>query len=207
MADKTTFIKLDRNIIAWRWFTTPKILSVFIWLLVKANVKEGHFKTDTINRGSLVTSNAHIAEGCGITIDNARTALANLESTGEISREVRNHYQIITINNYESYQSAIPKTGYQIPSNPDSKSQANPKQIPTIKEYKNNNNGKNGKKEEFAPQTFPCGAKKKPNWMDDEMWEKIMFRTTENIPGVEQGFYDTYIEYAEEMLKQGRDIK
>ena len=124
MADKTTFIKLDRNIVNWRWFQNPKILSVFLWLLIKANVKEGHFQKDTIERGSLATSNAHIAEGCGITISNVRTALANLEETGEIAREVRNHYQIIRIVNYESYQSAISKTTGQIASNLDSNSQA-----------------------------------------------------------------------------------
>ena len=140
MAEKTTFIKIDRNIIYWRWFKNPKLLSIFIWLLVKANIKDGHFEKDTIKRGSLVTSNAHIAEGCGITIDNVRTGLANLEDTGEITREVKNHYQIITIVNYEQYQSAMAKSVGQVPSNPDSnpdgKSQANP----------NNQRKKEGKK-------------------------------------------------------------
>ena len=140
MADKTTFIKLDRNIINWRWFTSPKILSVFIWLLVKANVKEGHFQKDTIKRGSLITSNAHIAEGCGITIQNARTALADLESTGEISREVRNHYQIITIVNYEAYQSSHNKNDIATNKQLTGNSQATNKQLTTIKEYKNNKN-------------------------------------------------------------------
>lgn len=137
MADKTTFIKIDRNIINWRWYTNPKILSVFLWLIIRANVKEGHFQKDTIKRGSLATSNAHIAEGCGVTISNVRTALANLEETGEISRINRNHYQIITINNYESYQSAITKKEEQLASNLDSNSQATRKQLATIKEYKN----------------------------------------------------------------------
>ena len=153
MADKTTFIKLDRNIINWRWFTSPKILSVFIWLLVKANVKEGHFQKDTIKRGSLITSNAHIAEGCGITIQNARTALADLESTGEISREVRNHYQIITIVNYEAYQSSHNKNDIATNKQLTGNSQATNKQLTTIKEYKNN---KNERKKEYniAPLPF-----------------------------------------------------
>lgn len=119
MADKTTFIKLDRNIVHWRWFQNPKILSVFIWLLIKANVKDGSFEKEVVHRGSLITSNAHIAEGCGLTISNVRTALANLEETGEIVRTVRNHYQFITIVNYESYQSDISKTRGQLASNLD----------------------------------------------------------------------------------------
>lgn len=124
MADKSTFIKLDRNIINWGWFKNSKVLSVFIWLLIKANVKQGHFEKDIIKRGSLVTSNAHIAEGCGLTISNVRTALADMENTGEITRIIRNHYQIITIVNYESYQSAMPKTAVQLTTNLDSNSQA-----------------------------------------------------------------------------------
>lgn len=136
MADKTTFIKLDRNIINWRWFQNPKILSVFLWLLVKANIKEGHFEKDVIRRGSLATSNAHIAEGCGLTLQNVRTALANLEETGEISREQRNHYQIINIVNYESYQSDISKQSCQLTGNHDGNSQATNRQLTTIKERK-----------------------------------------------------------------------
>ena len=140
MADKTTFIKIDRNIIHWRWFKSPKMLSVFLWLLIRANTKEGHFERDTIPRGSIATSNATIAEGCGITIDNVRTALANLEDTGEISRTARNHYQVIKIVNYEEYQEvhygAMANQLCQIPSNPDGKSQANPNNI-IIKEYNN----------------------------------------------------------------------
>lgn len=119
MADKTTFIKIDRNILNWRWFRNPRILSVFIWLLLKANIKDGSFEKETIPRGSLVTSNAHIAEGCGLTISNVRTALENLESTGEIERTVKNHYQIITVKNYELYQSGISKSIGQLASNLD----------------------------------------------------------------------------------------
>ena len=173
MADKTTFVKIDRNIIEWRWFKDSKVLHVFLWLLIKANIKEGHFKRDEIKRGSLATSNAHIAEGCGLTIDSVRTALAALEETGEITRESRNHYQIISIVNYESYQSDITKTRYQVPGNTDSKSQASPRQIPTIKEYKNKRMER--KKEGSLRSDSPSGTKT----LDDipEMYRDMGFQT------------------------------
>lgn len=139
MADRSTYIKLDRNIINWRWFGNSTVLSVFIWLLVKANIKEGHFERETVKRGSLVTSNAHIAESCGLTISKVRTALMSLEQTGEIVRNIRNHYQIITIVNYEMYQSDRSKSTYQIASNLDSRSQAD-RNNQRIKEYKNGKN-------------------------------------------------------------------
>ena len=133
MAEKSTFIKIDRNITDWRWFRNPRILSVFLWLLIKANIKDGHFEKDTIKRGSLATSNASIADGCGLTIQNVRTALADLEETGEIKRIQRNHYQIVEIINYELYQSDSRKSIGQLTGN----SQATNRQLTTIKEYKN----------------------------------------------------------------------
>lgn len=193
MADKTTFIKIDRNIINWRWFQSPKILSVFLWLLIKANIKEGHFKHDAISRGSLATSNAHIAEGCGITISNVRTALSNLEETGEIKRESRNHYQIITIVNYDSYQLDRSKSIEQIATNLDSNSQATRKQIATIKEYKNIKNGKKEKNKEKKPSPSPLdGVGDVPKAVK---LKPIGEGTVDDIPEEFRDFCKTYEEY------------
>jgi hypothetical protein len=197
MADKSTFIKIDRNIINWRWFQSPKILSVFIWLLIKANIKEGYFKKEKIERGSLATSNAHIAEGCGLTIDNVRTALANLEQTGEISRESRNHYQIIHIINYESYQSDTTKSRYQIPSNPDSKSRANPEQIPTIKEYKNKRMERKNNKGRSAPDS-PLGIPERGTDAFRAKSHLLLNRdegTFDDIPTVYRDMFDNFATY------------
>lgn len=198
MADKTTFIKLDRNIINWRWFTTPKILTVFIWLLIKANVKEGHFQKDIINRGSLVTSNAHVAEGCGITIANARTALANLEYTGEISRVSRNHYQIITINNYEAYQSAMTKSEcqeqvqvYQSRYNNSQSTLIATNNNIRIKECKNERREKDKKKSRTSPPP-PDGVGDVPN---ATKLKPIDEGTIDDIPEEYRDFCKTYAEY------------
>lgn len=213
MADKSTFIKLDRNIATWRWFKNSKILHVFLWLLIKANIKEGHFERETISRGSLATSNASIADGCGLTIQNVRTALGDLENTGEITRIQKNHYQIITVVNYELYQSDSRKLIGQLTGNHDSNSQATVmatnRQLTTIKEYNNINNGKNERiyTAPLPPHPYPCGTYQKPEWMDDDLWKVVKFRTIEDIPCICQGFYDSYIEFAEEMHTQGTDVK
>ena len=159
MAERSTYIKLDRNIVGWRWFQNPRILSVFIWLLIKANIKEGHFEKDVVKRGSLITSNAHIAEGCGLTINNVRTALANLEETGEISRTIRNHYQLITINNYESYQSDMRKSAYQPTGNIDSNSQAT--SMATHNNQRKKEWKKERRKEESLRSDSPTGIPKR----------------------------------------------
>ena len=220
MAEKTTFIKLDRNIIDWRWFKTPKILSIFIWMIVKANIKEGHFQNETVKRGSLVTSNASIAEGCGLTIQNVRTALSDLERTGEITRNIKNHYQIITIVNYELYQTALPKQIYQNdeayqfrPTRIDSTTN---KQLTTNKEYKKERIKKENVKEKSSSSLtpldgggdaseeqvechrgypYPCGLYEKAEWMTEEEWENIRYMTVKDIPGIYRGEYDDVVEY------------
>lgn len=174
MADKTTFIKLDRNIVNWRWFKAPRVLSVFIWLIIKANVKEGHFEKDTIKRGSLVTSNAHIAEECGLTQSNVRTVLTNLETTGEIGRIIRNHYQIITVNNYESYQADLSKMIPQLASNLEGNSQAT----------RNNQRIKERKNKRIYPPKSPQGGTPPPGE-----------GTEGEIPEMYRDQFKTYEEY------------
>lgn len=132
MADKTTFIKLDRNIIHWGWYKDSNTKGVFLHLLLTANIKPGKFMKDTIPRGSLATSIGHIAKSVGITYSQARTALAHLKDTNEIAITKRPKYLVISITNYNKYQDK--------PTQNASKSQANPNQIATIKEGKEEKN-------------------------------------------------------------------
>lgn len=132
MADKTTFIKLDRNIIHWGWYKDGNTFRVFVHLLLTANIKPGKFMKDAIPRGSLATSIGHIAKSVGITYSQARTALAHLKDTNEIAITKRPKYLVISITNYNKYQDK--------PTQNASKSQANPNQIATIKEGKEEKN-------------------------------------------------------------------
>lgn len=103
MGTKAGIITLNRSFLNWKWFHNPKILSVYLWLLATAFTEDEVYEKEVIPRGSLVTTNMEIAYGCGITIQNARTALASLEKTGEITRESRNHYQIVNIVDFDKY--------------------------------------------------------------------------------------------------------
>ena len=112
MADKNKgYIKLYRGIDEWRWFKDSKVYHVFSWLLIKANVKSHPFQKEMIQRGSLVTSYESIATACGLSVSSVRRVLTALEETEEISREVKNHYQIITVLKYDEYQGCSQRTG------------------------------------------------------------------------------------------------
>lgn len=115
MANKTTFVKLDRNILEWRWYKDQNTKALFIHLLLKANIRPHGFRTVTINRGELATSYASLAAETGLSIQNVRTALAHLETTGEVTRKQHSKFVVISIPQYDLYQSQL--TGNQHATN------------------------------------------------------------------------------------------
>ncbi len=136
MAEKTTFIMLDRNIMKWRWYKNPNTMRVFVHLLLKANVKDHKLYDLTIRRGQAVVSTESLAENLGLTFSQVRTALGHLKKTGEITSESTNQFQVITIVNYNLYQS-------NLASNFASQSQTNRKQIATQSQRYNKDNNDN----------------------------------------------------------------
>ena len=104
MGTPTTFIKLDRNILSWGWFSTPATLSVWLFILIKANISDRKFQGVPVRRGELVTSYNSIAEACGISVDKVRTAIKHLVDTGEIEKKGYNKFLHISVINYNTYQ-------------------------------------------------------------------------------------------------------
>jgi len=104
VAEKSTFVKFDRNLLKWRWFQHPKTLAVWIWLIMKANVEDHDFEKETIHRGEVATSRRRISADTGLTEREVRTALEHLKSTGEVSVRIRPKYQVISIPEYSKYQ-------------------------------------------------------------------------------------------------------
>ena len=102
-----TYIVLPEDFPKWKWSNNAKVLSVFMFLLFNANTKERYRGKDKIKRGAIDVTNEIISESCGLTMQNVRTALACLEKTGDISRERRNRYQIITITDFEQYKDDV----------------------------------------------------------------------------------------------------
>lgn len=104
MAEKTTWIKIDRNILEWGWYKDANTKALFIHLLLKANIKKGSFMGVEINRGELATSYASLAEETGLSVRNVRTALEHLKVTGEVTVNRHSKFSVISILNYSMYQ-------------------------------------------------------------------------------------------------------
>lgn len=129
---KDGYIKLHRKILDWEWFKDPNTLTVFIYLMAKANHKAKRWQGQLIERGQLVTSFSTMMEETGLSLRKIRTALEHLESTGEVTRKTTNKRQTITVENYNIYQGYTPKSDKQS----DNQTTTN-KNVKNIKEYKN----------------------------------------------------------------------
>lgn len=99
------WIKLHRKFLGWEWYKSDHMVHLFIHLLVSANTTDCNWKGITIKRGQLVIGRNEISHITGISIQSVRTCLKRLKSTNEITIESTNQYSIITICNYDSYQS------------------------------------------------------------------------------------------------------
>ena len=137
MASKSTFIKIDRNITRWRWYKDAITLQVFLHLIINANVTDHDFESITVHRGQLVTSYPSLANSLNLSIQQVRTALGHLKSTGEITVKRHPKYSLITVVSYDMYQSAptVKSTGKQQSAN--SQSTVNQQQYKNIKKLKN----------------------------------------------------------------------
>jgi hypothetical protein len=103
--DNSGWIKLYRKFLTWEWYTTPNMVHIFIYLLLSANHEKGKWKGIEVERGQLVTGLLSIKKNTGVSVQSTRTCLERLKSTGEITIKSTNKYSIITVCNYESYQS------------------------------------------------------------------------------------------------------
>ena len=141
MASRSTFIKIDRNITRWRWYTDPNTLLVFLHLIISANVTDHDFENITVRRGQLVTSYPSLANSLNLSIQQVRTALGHLKSTGEITVKRHPKYSLLTVVSYDMYQSAptVKSTGEQQSTN--SQSTVNQQQYKNVKKPKNEKKG------------------------------------------------------------------
>ena len=127
------WIKIHRSFKDWEWYDDPKMVALFIHLLLSANFEDNKWHGITIKRGQFVTSLNKLSEESGISVRSIRTCLARLKETQEITEQVTNKYRIITICKWYIYQGNNLSDDKQATS----KRQTTDNQTTTNKEYKN----------------------------------------------------------------------
>lgn len=128
------FVKLSRKITEWEWYTDANTFRVFVHLLLAVNWKQGRFRGVDIPAGSVPSSYSKISQQLEISVQSVRTAIAHLESTGELTSKGFNKFSIFQVVKWREYQSANKQTTNE--------QQTNNKRLTTIEE------GKKGRKKE-----------------------------------------------------------
>ena len=105
-AENNSFVKLSRNILDWEWYTEPCTRALFIHCILKANWKDGSWQGQPCKRGQFITSLQKLSSETGYSVQNIKTGLKHLISTGELTSQSTNKYRIITVCNYDKYQVA-----------------------------------------------------------------------------------------------------
>jgi hypothetical protein len=100
------WIKLHRQFLEWEWYDEPNTMRLFIHLILKANHKPKKYRGVTINPGQIMTGQDLLSKELGISRQQIRTALKNLESTNEITNETSAQGSIIQIVKYVDFQIA-----------------------------------------------------------------------------------------------------
>lgn len=168
------FVKVYRKFMEWEWYTDVNTKTLFIHCLLRANWKPGRWKGINYNAGEFITSLPSLAEESGLSIQQVRTSLDKLISTGEITSKVTDSVtgkkltknRIISINNWDSYQGDNSQSNSQ--NNSQSNRQATGKQQASNSRYKNNKNNK-----EVKENILPSAAPSETQSNDDEWYRNL----------------------------------
>ena len=129
------WIKLHRQLLDWEWYTDVKTKSLWIHLLLTANiVPQKRMLGYTLQAGQIITTLPRLAAETGLTAREIRTALKHLEDSGEISQTTTNKFRLITIEKWAFFQGEAEANDRQTTD----KRQTNDRQTTGVKkEYKN----------------------------------------------------------------------
>jgi type I site-specific restriction endonuclease len=108
------FIKLYRSLLDWEWYSDTNTFRLFTHCLLRANYQDTKWKGLTIKRGSFVTSLNTLVEETHLSVQNIRTSIDKLKSTGELTSKSHSKYRIVTVNNYHLYQETNKQTNKQL---------------------------------------------------------------------------------------------
>lgn len=197
------YIKLFRKITSWEWYTDINTFKLFLHCLIKANWKPGRWRGISYERGQFITSLASLSKETGLSIQQVRTALNKLKSTGELTELLYPRKRLITVVRFDMYQGEQ-QDKQQDNNNQNNKEtnnqvnrQATGKQQASNNRYKNNKNNKKEKNNKDAPPVAPEGAPDAygappPGW--DEACEKQFQEDAPQNPGkTRQDWWDFWM--------------
>jgi len=160
-----SFIKLNRKIVEWEWFTDGNTLKLWIYLLVNAQYKDTKYKGIEVKRGQILTGRKKLAECLGMSERQIRTCLQHLEKTKELTIKSTNRFSLITIVKYDFYQSGDDESDQELDQQPTNNR-------PTTDHNKRNIRKKEGKEDIY--NTLPIYDPSQNRRMEKEEEDELL---------------------------------
>jgi hypothetical protein len=197
MEDNAGWIKIHRKITKWEWYDDGNTFRLFIHLLLTANYESKKWHGIAVNRGELITSIRNLAKTLKLSEQKIKTSINKLKSTHEITGKSTNKYTIITICNYDSYQSLENQNNTQNNTQNNNqitnKQQTNNKQITTTKEYKEKRKESKISKELLRKKNIAEFSKNNIDLKNNSLLEDKKIITTKKItPKLFNNFWELY---------------
>ena len=99
------WVKIHRKITEWEWWEDDQVFKLFMYLILKANHKDTRFRGHEIKRGEVVIGFKSLSKALGFSLQTTRTNLERLKSTRSLTCKSTHRFTIVTICNYDTYQS------------------------------------------------------------------------------------------------------
>jgi len=129
--EKPGWIKIHRKMLDWEWYDDLNVWRVFIHCLLMANFKDKKWHGRIIKRGSFITSRQKLSLGTKLSPMQIRSAITKLQSTNEITSKSTNKYTVISVINYDKYQSNNQQITSKQPAKVEAKIKLGTKKQPT----------------------------------------------------------------------------
>jgi DNA-binding Lrp family transcriptional regulator len=127
------WIKIHRSLLKWEWYSDDKAVKMLIHLNLRVNIVDKKWQGIIVKAGSIVLSWRTLSEDIGYSVQQCRTLIRKLESSGELTKKATNKYQVITLVKWEEMQSDKNKSTSKSTNN----QQTTNNQSTTTKEYNN----------------------------------------------------------------------
>jgi biotin operon repressor len=98
------WVRIHRKILKWEWYQKSEMVHLFLHFLLLANHEDDKWQGQIIKRGQFVTGLDQLKKDTGISRQTIRTCINRLKSTGELTSKSTNKYRLISLINYDEYQ-------------------------------------------------------------------------------------------------------
>jgi hypothetical protein len=177
------FIKLHRKLLSSPTFDNPNLLKVFIYCLLKAShckhIQIVGLQNIPLLPGQFIYGRDKAGRELRMKPSTAHRYMLCLKSCGNVDIKANNKFSVVTVANWEVYQSDFKN----VDSNPDNKWTANEQQMDTIN---NDNNDKNNITPSPKPPKQIFESSSNPYQCSKYLDERICERLPEHQPATEK---------------------